>query len=373
MHIWNSPAWPHFRHDPAKTERPLARVMARLGSIDGLHAGLSAAERQEIFLRAVTGEALASFAIEGVRLPAPEIEASVIASLTHRQTVPQRRSDAIAELMLDARTPGARAPDTRVPEASPADSQAPFDIPTLHRWHALLFHGMEVEDPGRWRSFPIDIVRGPSGQPRDVLYSAPPPERVPQEMQRFLGWLARDTHPLPVRAALAHLWFESIHPFADGNGRIGRAIVERIFATEGALPFSLSRQIEADKRGYYAALQTGRRDAGAYIDATGFVLWFLDRLDAGITEAAAQARFLVRRNAYLTAHADLPPRPLAVLRRLFDQGQIRVEQGLSAGPYAKMAKVSAATATRDLTMMESAGALLRSTSGGRSTRYLLTW
>lgn len=366
MHIWNSPAWPHFRHDPAKTERPLAHVMARLGSIDGLHAGLSAAERQEIFLRAVTGEALASFAIEGVRLPAPEIEASVIASLTHRQAVPQRRSDAIAELMLDARTPGASAEDSQA-------ATAPFDIPTLHRWHALLFHGMEVEDPGRWRSFPIDIVRGPSGQPRDVLYSAPPPERVPQEMQRFLDWLARDTHPLPVRAALAHLWFESIHPFADGNGRIGRAIVERIFATEGALPFSLSRQIEADKRGYYAALQTGRRDAGAYIDATGFVLWFLDRLDAGITEAAAQARFLVRRNAYLTAHADLPPRPLAVLRRLFDQGQIRVEQGLSAGPYARMAKVSAATATRDLTMMESAGALTRSTSGGRSTRYLLKW
>lgn len=103
MPIWSHPAWPKFRHDPAQTEAPLARVMARLGTIDGLHAGLSASERQEIFLRAVTGEALASFAIEGAPLPAAEIEASVVASLAHRQTPPQRRSDAIAELMLEAR------------------------------------------------------------------------------------------------------------------------------------------------------------------------------------------------------------------------------------------------------------------------------
>ncbi|WP_138470134.1 Fic family protein [Poseidonocella sp. HB161398] len=356
MQIWNSPAWPNFRHDPALTEAPLARVMARLGTIAGLHAGLAPAEREEIFLRAVTGEALASFAIEGAPLAAAEIEASVVASLAHRQAVPQRRTDAIAELMLEARA-----------------GQGPLTAAMLQHWHRLLFHGVEAEERGQWRSFAMEIVRRPTGRPEDVLYNAPPPERMEAEMDRFLAWLAADARPLPLRAALAHLWFESIHPFADGNGRIGRAIIEHVFATEAALPFSLSRQIEADKRGYYAALQAGRRTAGDAIDATPFVLWLLDRLEAGIDGAGREARFLVRRNAFLSAHAGLPERPMSVLRRLFAAGEDRVGQGLSAGPYGKMAKVSPATATRDLADLERRGVLVRAPGGGRSTRYLLDW
>mgnify|MGYP005993412935 CR=1 FL=1 len=356
MQIWNSPAWPNFRHDPAQTETPLARLMARLGTIEGLHAGLTGDERQEIFLRAVTGEALASFAIEGAPLAAADIEASVVASLAHRQDQPQRRSDAIAELMLEARA-----------------GTAPLTARMLHRWHALLFHGIEAENRGRWRSFPMEIVRGPSGRREDVLYAAPPPDRMETEMARFLDWLPTDAQPLPLRAALAHLWFESIHPFADGNGRIGRAIIEHVFATEGALPFSLSRQIEADKRGYYAALQAGRRIKGDTIDATPFVVWLIGRLEAGVDEAGREARFLVRRNAFLAANAALPDRPLAGLRRLFAEGQARVEQGLSAGPYGKIARVSAATATRDLTDLERRGVLIRSAEGGRSTRYHIRW
>lgn len=219
----------------------------------------------------------------------------------------------------------------------------------------------------------MEIVRRPSGRPEDVLYAAPPPERMEAEMARFLDWLSRDDHPLPLRAALAHLWFESIHPFSDGNGRIGRAIIEHVFASEAALPFSLSRQIEADKRGYYGALQAGRQIQGDHIDATPFVLWLLHRLEAGIDEAGREARFLVRRNAFLSAHGDLPPRPLAVLRRLFAVGEARVDQGLSAGPYAKMAKVSPATATRDLGDLERRGILRRGPGGGRATRFLLNW
>ncbi|MBY6092571.1 Fic family protein [Maritimibacter alkaliphilus] len=356
MEIWNTPAWPRFRHDPAATEAPLARVMARLGAIDGLHAGLAPEERAEIFLRAVTGEALASFAIEGAPLSSGEIEASVVASLAHRQALPQRRSDAIAELMLEARA-----------------GEPPLTAAILHHWHDLLFHGIEVEDRGQWRSLAMEIVRGPSGRREDVLYSAPPADRVAEEMDRFLDWLEADRHPLPLRAALAHLWFESIHPFSDGNGRIGRAIMEHVFAREGALPFSLSRQIDSDKRGYYAALQSGRQVSGDVIDATPFVVWLLERLDAGVTEAEREARFLVRRNAFLTAHGDLPERALAVLRRLFLEGEERVGLGLSAGPYGKMARISPATATRDLADLERRGVVTRAPEGGRSTRYLLNW
>ncbi|WP_236045275.1 MULTISPECIES: Fic family protein [Pseudooceanicola] len=362
MQIWNSPAWPRFTHDPLATEDLLARVSARLGAIGGLQAALSAEERQEAFLRAVTGEAMASFAIEGASLPADQIEASVVASLAYRgaERPLLRRTDAIAELMLEARA-----------------GAAPLDGALLLRWHDLLFHGIEVEDRGRWRTFPMEIVRGATGRREDVLYVAPPPIRVAQEMTRFLDWLAQDRHPAPIRAALAHLWFESIHPFSDGNGRIGRAIIEHVFARsgagagEGALPFSLSRQIEADKRGYYAALQAGRRIVGDRLDATPFVCWLLERILAGVSLAEAEARFLVRRNAFFSRHADLPVRADRVLRRLFAEGEERLAQGLSAGPYGRIAGVSAATATRDLADLERRGVLRRSEAGGRSTRYFL--
>lgn len=355
MEIWEHPAWPRFWHDSARTETLLAEFSARLGAVEGLHAALSADERREALLRAVTREALSSFAIEGATLPRDQIEASVIASLAHRGAEPQRRSDAIAELMLDARSGGAGT----------------MTAARLHHWHRMLFHGIEIEDKGRWRSFPMVITRSARAGPDDVLYHAPPAGAVPEMMAQFLGALTHDIRPLPIRAALAHLWFESIHPFSDGNGRLGRALVEYVFAQSAPLPFSLSRQIEADKRGYYAALQAGRRIDGDRIDATTFVLWFLERLIAGVEDAAQDARFLVTRNAFFLRHAPLPARAEKVLRRLFAQGPERVAQGLSAAPYARIAKVSPATATRDLTHLETQGVLRRGPAGGRSTRYLL--
>lgn len=354
MQIWESPAWPNFRHNPSLTEGRLAAFSARLGAITGLHHALTPDERREAFLRAVTTEAVSSFAIEGASLPAAQVQASVVASMAHRSAEPVRRSDAIADLMLQARAGG-----------------PPLDTPTLWHWHRLLFHGLEVEDKGRWRRFAMVITRSATAGRDEILYAAPPADRVPAMMDDFLTALQTDDRPAPIRAALAHLWFESIHPFSDGNGRLGRALVEHVFARDGAaLPFSLSRQIEADKRGYYAALQAGRQVVGAAIDATPFVLWFLDRLIAGVDDAVTDARFLVARNAFFLRHRP-PPRAERVLRRLFAEGPARVAQGISAAPYGRIAGVSAATATRDLTDLEAAGILRRGPEGGRSTRYLL--
>lgn len=354
MEIWQTPAWPRFRHDATATEGPLVEFSTRLGSIKGLQAALSADERRETFLRAVTSEAVASFAIEGAALHAKDIEESVVASLTHRGAEPRRRTDAIATLMLDARA-----------------GQGALSEERLFHWHRLLFHGVDLEDKGRWRSFPIVIARGAAVGREEVLYAAPPPDRVADMMRDFLTSLESDGRPVPIRAAIAHLWFESIHPFSDGNGRIGRALVEHVFAQDAALPFSLSRQIEADKQGYYRALQAGRTVAGSHLDATPFVLWFLERLIAGIVEAEAEARFLVSRNGFFLRFPGLPPRGEKVLRRLFAEGPRRVSEGISAGPYGKIAGVSLATATRDLAELEAVGAILRGPEGGRSTRYLL--
>jgi Fic family protein len=148
-------------------------------------------------------------------------------------------------------------------------------------------------------------------------------------------------------------------------------VIEYVFASKSrALPFSLSRQIEKDKKAYYAALQDGRKVGGGAIDATAFVVWFLITLKSAADAGRDEAHFLVRRNQFFLRFGDvLSERQKSVLRTLFEQGKGRLEHGLSAKSYSKIAKVSGPTATRDLGAMERTGALRRSESGGRSTVY----
>lgn len=353
--IWHSLHWPTFTYDKAKTEQLLAQSAQAVGQVVGLVDGLGKAEQDDLRMSQIAQEAIASFRIEGVSLDPGAVEASVIASLKHRnQAAISRRSDAVVELMLDART-----------------TRAPMTQELVCGWHRLLFFGIEVEDLGEWRSFELEIVRSATAGTQDVLYKAPPPDRIADEMAVFFDWLNRpDDTPTAVRAALAHLWFESIHPFSDGNGRIGRALIEYVFAGTNALPFSFSRQVERDKKAYYQALQDGRTEGQGGIDATAFVTWFLQTLLAAATHSKEEARFIVRKNQFFWRFADvLTGRQMAVLEKLFEQGADRVGQGVSSKSYCRIANVSTATSTRDLSAMEKADALRRSEAGGRSTLY----
>jgi len=353
--IWQTSGWPRFTYNEALAAPLLLEIATRQGELTGLQAGLTSAEREEIVLQAMTREAVHSFGIEGVKLDPAEVEASVVASMKVRNLeAVARRSDAVAELMLDARNGGE------------------LKAERLLHWHQLLFHGMEVEDLGAWRSFDLVIVKSARADRDEVLYNPLPHQRVADEMAAFLSWLAEDTSPLPVRAALAHLWFEGIHPFSDGNGRIGRAIIELVFSQDAALPFSLSRQIEAEKKAYYGALQAGRVAEAGQINATAFVQWFLKAVLSAGKVAADEVRFLVQRNRYFMEYRGMSARQEVVLRHLFSMGAERVALGVSAKAYAKISGVSAATATRDLAALEGQGALLRSAEGGRSTRYFLS-
>lgn len=354
-HIWQSDFWPKFGYDRTETEQYLVAAAEAVGEVSGLIAGLDAKEQEDLLLLQIVQEAMSSFGIEGVTLDAAEIEASVVASLKHRNRAAiSRRSDAVAELMLAARTVD-----------RPADAELMFS------WHRLLFTGMEIEDLGRWRRFDMEIVRSAAVGSNDVLYKAPPPERVAEDMEVFFSWMqAEQGQPVAVKAALAHLWFESIHPFSDGNGRIGRALIEHVFAESKALPFSLSRQVEKEKKAYYAALQAGRQEGRGEIDATAFVVWFLQALARAAQAAREEASFLLRRNQFfLRFEARLNERQANALRVLFRQGPDRLALGISAKSYRRIAKVSAATATRDLRTMEEEGALKRMEAGGRSTAY----
>ena len=233
------------------------------------------------------------------------------------------RSDAVAQMMLEARNP-----------------ETDLSAETLQRWHRLLFEGTKVDDLGAWRQSEMVIVKSARADREEVLYNALPAQQVARAMAEWER-VACGVQPnsAPVFAALMHLWFESIHPFSDGNGRIGRAVIENIFAKTGALPFSLSRQIEADKNGYYAALQAGRKEGRGEIDATDFVLWFLQALEKAAQRGLEEARFLIRRNQFFVRFAGkLNARQEKVLRRLYAQGEIRVVLGISNKSYTKIAK-----------------------------------
>ncbi|MEM9435312.1 MAG: Fic family protein [Pseudomonadota bacterium] len=357
--VWQSKYWPKFTYDHERVEPYLATSSQKVGEITGLIDGLPDTDREEFHLSQIAQEVISSFGIEGVPLDETEIQASIVASLKHRdRQAITRRSDAVAELMAAARS-----------------TMGPLDPNTLFDWHQLLFFGIELQDLGRWRRFDLEIVRSAVAGSNDVLYKAPPPERLEHEMNVFLSWLAQDQGtPVPIKAALAHLWFESIHPFSDGNGRIGRALIEFVFAQQGALAFSFSRQVERDKKAYYHALQAGRKEGRGGIDATEFVIWFLQTLESASVSAREEAQFVLRRNRFfLRFTPQLNERQERVLRKLFEQGPARVNLGISAKAFRKISGASTATATRDLLSMEALGVLKRSEAGGRSTVYWLNY
>lgn len=357
--IWDSPYWPNFDVDAQEIEPYLARLSHGMGRIHGVHAGLSPVDREQILLREVTQEAVHSFGIEGVSLREDEIQQSVVASMAGRNLDgATRRSDRVAQMMLQARDP-----ETVLSEE------------TLCHWHSLLFAHTEAEDLGQWRQSEMVIVKSARADREEILYNALPAASVADAMKKWVkGAKSPQGRSAPVFAALMHLWFESIHPFSDGNGRIGRAIVENIFAKTDALPFSMSRQIEADKAGYYGALQAGRVIGQECIDATAFVIWFLQCLEKAANRGLEEAMFLVQRNQFFARFSDgLNDRQRQVLQNLFGQGAERVDLGISNKSYVKIAKTSVATATRDLNELVQLGAVLKSGAGGRSTVYQISY
>ena len=334
--IWQSPFWPKLTFDAGAVAPILAATTESIGEISGMLAGLPPTARVELRRHHLTQEAVSSFAMEGITLD------------------PRQARRGVAGVLLEAR-----------------QGRLPLTADRLQDWHRQLFSAAEIEDRGAWRGHDIDILyRTGQGEAR---FRAPPPARLHTEMAALLGWLNHPPQmPAILRAALAHLWFDTIQPFSDGNGQMARVLIDHILATGRALPFSLSRQMAQEQAAYYGALQAGRREGQGAVDATAFVIWFLGCVRRAAEQAGAELAFLLRRSHFLTAWRDrLSPRQIGVLETLFAQGEGAIAEGLTAAGFARIADVSGATATRDLVAMTAAGALQRSAAGGRSTRYWL--
>ncbi len=364
-YIHQRPGWPSFTWDAAVVAGALARVRHQQGLLVGRMGALGFDLQAEAGLSVLTREVVKSSAIEGETLNPDEVRSSIARRLGMDVAgLPEagRTVEGIVELMLDA---------TR-------NCAAPLTEERLFGWHAALFptgrSGGDRLTVGAWRTAkadPMRVVSGAIGREK-VHFEAPEAVRVPEEMRRFLAWFNQPAAPVltadPVlKAAVAHLWFVTIHPFEDGNGRLGRAIADMALArADNSIErfFSLSAQIEVERRRYYHELELAQRGDGTI---TAWLVWFLeclgramDRADEILAVVLRKARVWQR----LTGHS-INDRQRLVIQRLLD-GFVG---NLTSSKYAKLAKCSPDTALRDMQALVGLGVLVQNPGGGRSTNY----
>jgi Fic family protein len=361
MFIWELPDWPRFRWDANTLAQPLAATHLKQGRLLGRLERLGFALQIEAELQATTEEAVKNAEIEGEILNRESVRSSV----ARRLGVPDaalgpvdRRADGIVEMTLDA---------TR-------NCMAPLTRERLFAWQAALFptgrSGLHEIRIGTWRDDargPMQVVSGPIGREK-VHYQAPPAERIEAEMQAFIAW----SNESPVidgvlHAAIAHLWFVTIHPFEDGNGRIARVLADMSLARSENSPqrfYSLSSLIRRDRSGYYGSLE---RTQKGDLDITARLLWFVECFSKTIDEAERSCADVLHKAEFWHRHALTPfnERQRTMLNRVLDG----FEGKLTARKWAVIAKCSMPTAQRDIKEMIDRGILIRNEGGSKNTSY----
>ena len=371
--IWQALGWPVLHFDAQAVQASISAARLAQGRLLGLAASLQMADLAALQLDEWTQEAVATAQIEGEVLQVHSVRASVARrlGLPGANTAPHAARDARTEATLD------------VLQAATQQWQRPLTQEDLFAWHAALFptvrSGLQAIVTGGWRTHaePMQIVTPRLGKPDVLHYQAPASGDVPAHMAAWLAWFNTSLGTIDgvARAALAHLWFEAIHPFEDGNGRIGRALAELALAQDLQSPqrmMSVSAQLLAARAEYYAQLQaaTGRHE----LDVTPWVSWFATRVQRAGEAAAAHTQSAADKTALWshlnTAHPDLSAAQRKSLGKLFDAGPDGFAGGMSTEKYVHLTGVSRATAYRELTDLTERGLLAR-TGQGRGTRYRL--
>ena len=349
---WQQPDWPRFTWNADRLRNAEERFLREAGVFEGVVRHLPSADRDLLTVEAMSEEAVTTSEIEGERLDRPSVQSSIRRELgLADDPLPARPAErGIAELMVDVYR----------------NWSAPLDHTTLHAWHRMVMRGhADVRDVGRYRTHedPMRVVSGRLDRPT-VHFEAPPSAVVPDEMSAFIDWFNRTDPggslrlPALTRAGLAHLYFESIHPFEDGNGRIGRAISEKSLAQSVGRPTltAMAATILVRRAAYYDALQA----ANTSNEVTEWLAWF-----AGITLEAqlrtrAHVEFLLEKTRMLDRlRGRLNDRQEKALLRMFREGPEGFRGGMSAGKYIAITRTSPATARRDLGDLVAMNALNR--------------
>ena len=360
---WEQPDWPKFTYDSGALEPLEKQFLLQSGEFVGACKHLGADEQETLKIELISDEAVKTSEIEGEILNRDSVQSSL------RQ-----------QLGLGAEAPGVKPAERGISEmmvdlyrsfASTLTDKTMFD------WHGMLLSGdKEIKVIGGYRTHAdaMQVVSGPVHK-RTVHFEGPPSARVPDEMQRFVAWFnesapgGKRALPPLTRAGIAHLYFVCIHPFEDGNGRIGRALAEKSLAQNLGQPslIALAYTIERKRKDYYAALERNNKD----LDITGWMKYFADTiLEAQVTTIKHVDFYVAKAKFYEKVRGKLNERQERVIARMFREGIDGFKGGLSAENYITISKTSRATATRDLADLVEKGALTR-TGELRHTRYHL--
>lgn len=363
--IWQRPEWPEFHWDSARLAQPLAAARRAQGQLSGMSRLLDPHSDLHSQLEVLISEGVATSAIEGERFDPNALRSSLARRLglpTAGLPAPPRSIEGLVDVLLDATQ----------------KLDKPLTQKRLAGWQAALFptgrSGLSKVRVGALRgTSPMRIVSGPIGRQR-VHYEAPPRRGLEQELKRFLGWFNKPPADMDglLRAGLAHAWFELIHPFEDGNGRVGRALLDRALAQDenrSSRLYSLSARFMAVRNDYYDALQALSRGD---LNATEWLKWFLEQVVAACGESAGTVERVLQKARFWMRHAQsgLNERQSKALNALLDAGPGGFVGGMTNKKYAHLTRVSPATAQRDLAELAERG-ILRTEGAGRSVRYVL--
>lgn len=365
-YIWQASDWPSWRYDLAALAQSLADVSRAQGLLMGRLADVGMALRDQASLSALTEDVIKTSEIEGEQLNVESVRSSIARRLgvdIGALAPVDRHVEGVVEMVLDAT----------------ANCNAPITRDRLFGWHAALFptgySGLVRINVGGWRddaTGSMQVVSGPLGRQR-VHFEAPPADRLESETARFINWAnSASNEPPLIKAGLAHLWFVTLHPFDDGNGRIARAVGDLFLARADGSPqrfYSLSAQIQRERKAYYDILERTQKQS---LDVTEWLAWFFETLHRAVNQAQhtldvvlAKTRFWQRWAA--PNSAPLNERQVKLVNRLLDG----FEGKFTSSKWAAIAKCSPDTALRDITELLARGVLRKLDAGGRSTSYEL--
>lgn len=364
MYIHESKNWPSFTFNQAELSALLADVRHLQGKLLGRMEALGFNLREEATLQTLTHDVIKTSEIEGEKLDTEQVRSSIARRLgmdIGASTPATRDVEGIVEVMLDATQ----------------KYDKPLTKSRLFDWHAALFptgrSGMQRINVGNWRdekSGAMQVVSGPFGKEK-VHYEAPTFDRLEKEMQRFIQWYnAKAETDLVIKAALAHFWFVTIHPFDDGNGRIARAIADMTLAQSERSKqrfYSMSSQIQTERKAYYDVLESCQKGT---LDITPWIKWFLECLKHATLASDEMLEAVLTKARFWDAHASesFNERQRMIINRFLDG----FEGKLTSSKWAKISKCSQDTALRDITNLVDRRILQKDDAGGRSTSYHLT-
>lgn len=361
---WQHKDWPHFVYDVQDLQPLILELAHEAGEANGMVLGLPEGLKQETLLQLMSSEAVKTSEIEGEFISREDVMSSIRNNLGLNDDpvfIKDKLAGGVAQLMIEVRK----------------SFNEPLHLDTLLDWHRMLMAGVKHINSGQWRkgTEPMQVVSGAYG--REIIhFEAPPSSEVPKQMERFVHWYNNGTFPLKggvaeavLKSAVAHLYFESIHPFEDGNGRIGRAVSEKALSQSMGRPvmLSLSKIIEGDKAAYYRELKEAQRS----LEITDWVNYFASVILEAQRDAKEMVAFTLKKALFFDRYGTLlNERQLKAINKMLEKGIEGFEGGMTAKKYMSITKTSKATATRDLQELQQMG-LLRQEGAGRAVRYQL--